>query len=71
MPRDHVPQRIISLVLFIGTILAALLLSACLSACSSPLPGPPDPFDQALGSLMAQRAALYQAQAARMEGGLR
>ena len=67
MPRDHVPQRIISLVLFVGTILAALLLSAC----SSPFPGPPDPFDQALGSIMAQRAALYQAQAMQMERSTR
>lgn len=47
-----------SLLLFIAAVLALLLVTAC----SSPF-GPPDPFDQALGSVMAQRAAYFQARA--------
>lgn len=50
-------HRIRSLVTLAG-IAAALLLASC----SNPW-GAPDPFDQALGSIMAQRAALFQARA--------
>lgn len=58
--------RIVTLVLFICTILAALLLASC----SNPMAAP-DPFDQALGNMMSMRAASFQARALQAERSAR
>ncbi len=55
-------HRLAELFLIISAILAVLLLTGC----SNPM-GAPDPFDQALGSIMASRAANFQAQTMRLE----
>ncbi len=48
-------------------LMLAVLGALALGACSSPFGGP-DPFDMALGNIMAARAASAQA---RMEGSHR
>ena len=60
------PRNLPALLLYACTVLAVLLLGAC----SAPY-GPPDPFDQALGNVMAMRAANFQAQAMRAERSAR